>query len=274
MVDYPSTTLDLHDALPIFIGSVNLNPKKKGSKLFGSVDMRQGLELEHHENSFNFSFYGLQPGNPTASLMYSYKLEGFDAGWSAPTTQTEVTYANLPPGNYNFLVRAGTKNGNWSPVTSVGIDISAPWWLSTPAYVLYALLLLLILAIPFLMFRMNRKRRNKEEVSSINNTVNQETGTSINMLLASLEDLSEEGEQHYKQRLKNIIGRIRQLLEPVFMLQPKRIQDPKIERIVLRDYMNALVHDLSPVLKDKNLEIIVNDQWNLEYFYYDVKYLN
>src|SRR5690606_26490751 len=59
-----------------------------------------------------------------------------------------------------------------------------------------------------------------------------------------------------------------------FMLQPKRIQDPKIERIVLRDYMNALVHDLSPVLKDKNLEIIVNDQWNLEYFYYDVKYLN
>src|SRR5690606_32197034 len=183
-------------------------------------------------------------------------------------------YANLPPGNYNFLVRAVTSSGNWSPVTSVGIDISAPWWLSTPAYVLYALLLLLMLAIPFLLFRMNRKRRNKAVKSSIQNSVNQETGTSINTLLISLENISEEGDQQYKHRLKNIVGRLRKLLEPVFNLQPKRIQDPKIEMIVVRDYMNALVHDLSPVLMEKNLEIIVNDQWNLEYFYYDVKYLN
>src|SRR5690606_8703335 len=134
-------------------------------------------------------------------------------------------------------------------------------------YVLYALLLLLMLAIPFLLFRMNRTRPNKAVKSSIQNSLNQETANSINTLLASLEDISEEGDQQYKHRLKNTVGRLRQLLEPVFNLQPKRIQDPKIERIVVRDYINALVHDLSPVLKEKDLEIIVNDQCNLEYFH-------
>src|SRR5690606_42058166 len=43
------------DAPNVIIGSVNINSKKKGSKLMGSVDVRQGLDLEYHENSFNFS---------------------------------------------------------------------------------------------------------------------------------------------------------------------------------------------------------------------------
>src|SRR5690606_4424089 len=130
----PKKLKELPDDAPnVIIGSVNINSKKKGSKLMGSVEAMQGLKLEHDQNTFNFSFYGLQPGNPTASLMYSYKLEGFDAGWSGPSTQKEVSYANLPPGNYNFLVRAGTKSGNWSPVTGIAIEIATPWWLSTTA---------------------------------------------------------------------------------------------------------------------------------------------
>ncbi len=42
----------------------------------------------------------------------------------------------------------------------------------------------------------------------------------------------------------------------------------------MSDYITGLVKDLSPLLKEKNLEIIINDQWNLQYFYYDVTYLN
>ncbi len=189
----PQNLKDLPDAAPnVIIGSVNINSKKKGSKLLGSADVRQGLELDHHENSFNFNFYGLHPGKNSASLKYSWKLEGFDAGWSAPTLQNQVSYANLPPGDYTLLVRTGTLNGNWSPVAQMAINIASPWWLSTPAYLTYTAILFMILALPFLMMRINRKRRKKAAGSSFYNNLNQELGAPLTILLASLDNLSDE----------------------------------------------------------------------------------
>src|SRR5690606_3786249 len=221
----------------------------------------------------NFSFYGLQPGKPTASLMYSWKLEGFDAGWSTPSTQKEVSYANLPPGNYNFLVRAGTKNGLWSSVESAQINIGAPWWLSTPAYLLYALLFILILALPFFLYKLGTMRRNKAEGSGLNKDI----GAPLNTLLASIDNLSNEIDQKKKQRLRNIVVRLRELLEPVLKLQPalsNLSRPPKIESIVVRDYMNEMLKEMSSLLKEKDLEMIINDQFSLKYFYYDLVLLN
>ncbi len=274
----PKNLKDLPDAAPnVIIGAVNINSKKKGSKLLGSADVRQGLDLDHHENSFHFSFYGMQPGQNNASLKYTWKLEGFDAGWSPPSSHNQVSYANLPPGEYTLLVRAGTLNGNWSPVAQTAINISSPWWVSTPAYLAYAAILILILGLPFFILRMNSKRRKKAARSSFYNTLNQELGTPLNILLTSLDNLSDEEENKNKHRLKNIVSRLRELLEPVLNFQPvvtKRNKNPKIDRIVVTEYMAGLKKDLSPLLKEKDLEIIINDQWNLEYFYYDVTYLN
>src|SRR5690606_5934762 len=54
----------------------------------------------------------------------------------------------------------------------------------------------------------------------------------------------------------------------------KRNRNPRIDRIEVSEYMIGLKKDLAPLLKEKDLEIIINDQWNLDYFYYDVAYLN
>ncbi len=274
----PRNVKELSDNAPnVVIGSVNINSKKKGSKKLGSADVRKGLDLDHHENNFKFSFYGLQPGKNNASLKYSWKLEGFDAGWSVPTSQNQVSYANLPPGDYTLLVKAGTLNGNWSPEAQMTINIAAPWWMSTTAYLAFAAILLVMLVLPFFIMRMNRKRRNKAARSSFYNSLNQELGTPLNILLASLDNLSDEEEQKNKHRLKNIVTRLRELLEPVLNFQPvvsKKNRKPKIERIIVSDYMAGMKKDLAPLLKEKNLEIIINDQWNMEYFYYDVTYLN
>lgn len=42
---------------------------------------------------------------------FQYKLAGFDADWNDVGTRNSATYTNLPPGEYNFLVRATNNNG-------------------------------------------------------------------------------------------------------------------------------------------------------------------
>ena len=47
-------------------------------------------------------------------VRFSYRLEGFDPGWSEPGTRREATYTNLPPGRYTFRVRACNNDGLWN----------------------------------------------------------------------------------------------------------------------------------------------------------------
>lgn len=261
----------------VIIGSVNINSRKKGSKLMGAVQHGSSFDLDHDENTFKFNFYGLQPGN-NKGLKYSWKLEGYDKEWTKPSGQNEVSYANLPPGNYTFLVKAGTLNGTWSPATAVTLDISSPWWASTPAYIAAVVLLLLLIGFPFVIIALYRKRRAKAARSSFYNNLHQELGTPLTILMASLDDIANEEDQKNRNRIKNIISRLKELFEPVLDLRPvvetKNELLPQIQRIVVSNYLKDLQKDLAPLLRDKKLEIIINNQWNKEFFYYDIKYLN
>jgi signal transduction histidine kinase len=62
-------------------------------------------------------------------LRYQYRLEGADSGWSDPTPERSVNYAQIPPGDYRFLVRAVHAAGAASahPAT-FSFRISPPYW--------------------------------------------------------------------------------------------------------------------------------------------------
>jgi hypothetical protein len=56
-------------------------------------------------NNLQIDFFSVSLGG-NAGTRYQYKLEGSDQDWSQPTTQGSVTFANVRPGGYRFLVRA------------------------------------------------------------------------------------------------------------------------------------------------------------------------
>jgi ligand-binding sensor domain-containing protein/two-component sensor histidine kinase len=89
------------------------------------------LRLGHTQNQVQVDFLGLGFGAGEL-LRYEYKLEG--AGgvveWSAQTDARSVTYANLAPGSYRFLVRAVNTDGVVSDTpASVSFQILRPVWL-------------------------------------------------------------------------------------------------------------------------------------------------
>jgi ligand-binding sensor domain-containing protein/two-component sensor histidine kinase len=76
---------------------------------FGSAQLDR-LELSAAQNNLQIDFASLSIAH-AEQLRYQYRLEGADADWSAPTDQRTVTYANLAPGSYRFLVRALSADG-------------------------------------------------------------------------------------------------------------------------------------------------------------------
>lgn len=74
---------------------------------------------------------------------YAYQLVGYNNNWvAAAPRQRSASFANLPPGNYTFRVRASNGDGLWSAApATLGFTILPPWWKTWWAYLLYALAL-------------------------------------------------------------------------------------------------------------------------------------
>lgn len=87
------------------------------------------LQLSHTQNNLQLDFFGLD-FHAGEVLRYQYKLEGADTDWSLPTEQRTVTFANLQPGKYRFLVRAINSQAGFSEKPAlVSFQILPPIWL-------------------------------------------------------------------------------------------------------------------------------------------------
>lgn len=120
-------------------------------------DFYQKSTFHYDENYFSFHFAGLWYTNPE-SVLYRYKLEGFDPEWKTSKDRI-ATYPKLPPGNYTFRVQA-SEHGNFDgvPVASWQFTISQPFW-KRWWFVLSALLLGAILLYTLIRLRENRLKK-------------------------------------------------------------------------------------------------------------------
>ncbi|MFZ1699286.1 MAG: triple tyrosine motif-containing protein [Pyrinomonadaceae bacterium] len=129
----------------IFIGGLRIAGNEQPVSELGSIQMGTG-DLSSSQNNFQIEFFGVD-FRTGESLHYQYKLEGADADWSQPTDMTSVTYANLSPANYRFLVRGVNSEGTVSETPAViSFRILSPiwqrWWFVLGCVMLVAVIVL------------------------------------------------------------------------------------------------------------------------------------
>ena len=101
---------------------------------------RAALTIPHAWNNLSVSFTCINSGHLTK--LYQYRLMGIDNTWSEWTEKTEVSYTRLPKGDYTFLVRTLTGKGQLTEPIMLNFRVTAAWYASVFAYVIYILLIL------------------------------------------------------------------------------------------------------------------------------------
>lgn len=100
--------------------------------------------FESNLNTISFA-YTIPEYDKYLISKFEYKLDGFYEDWSNWTTNSQVTFENLPFGEYTFMVRGQTGNTLSKNVAQYKFIIERPWYLSTLAIMIYTFVLLIIL---------------------------------------------------------------------------------------------------------------------------------
>lgn len=107
------------------------NWEKDWKEYFDSLDnynLPVNLNLPYERNYLVFNYAGVSLTAPT-KVRYRYMLKGLDENWLAATSKTEAVYPSLPPGEYEFLVKATNGEGVWNKQpASFKFVISPPFW--------------------------------------------------------------------------------------------------------------------------------------------------
>ena len=148
----------------LHINGAYMLPGMEDSPLHETMSYTHQLNLKHYQNSIvvAFSTFNFLSG----SSKYSYRLEPYDSEWSVPSSQNLATYRNLPPGNYQLLVKACNVAGIWGEESAMDIVIAPPFWQTTWAYLLYIILIGFAGYFSFRIIRNFNRLRNRISVEN------------------------------------------------------------------------------------------------------------
>ncbi|MGZ8557386.1 MAG: ligand-binding sensor domain-containing protein, partial [Chitinophagaceae bacterium] len=122
------TSIYINDDLTGFVP----NPQEKNT-----------ISLSHRQNTFSFEFTPIAFQNAT-ECTFEYKLQSYDQDWIRSGNARYTRYSKIPPGNYQFQLRAIDANGMISPYDkTLEIKIAKAFWQTTLFKV--ALLVILLL---------------------------------------------------------------------------------------------------------------------------------
>ncbi|WP_106829955.1 hybrid sensor histidine kinase/response regulator transcription factor [Parabacteroides pacaensis] len=269
----PNTVLEKREAPAAIITEMKIfEPLTESGNDEEVVSLREcpEVELNHRQNNFTIVF-NIQNYALANQVEYAYMLKGLEDAWYTVTDPNTVTFRNIPPGNYQFLVKTRIRNQQWSDlITSLDIRIAPPLWLTWWAKSLYLLAGMLIL---FFLFYAYKKRlematlyelekKNHEQELELNNerlrfytNITHELRTPLTLILGPLEDMQKNNSLSGKDAQKiSVIHqsaiRLLNLINQILEFRKTETQNKKL--CVCRDNIASLVHEIGLKYKELN----------------------
>ncbi len=198
--------------IPVIIEKITVNDRPIRLRTAKPLIIGPGV------NRLSIKFTGIFLTDPE-SVLYRYRLEGFEENWTRPTRTNRVVYSNLSPGRYRFVVQAttGTRN-NFPSHAALQIWIK-PHWYEHPVY-RFGLTFLFILFIGLAVRR--RFQRAKRHQALLEKLV-QERTRALQKALGELEAANRRLEAlSYLDGLTSVPNR--RYFEEMFLREWNRVQ--------------------------------------------------
>ncbi|TXG36079.1 two-component regulator propeller domain-containing protein [Seonamhaeicola maritimus] len=242
------------------------------------INETKDIVLKSNENSVEIRYTGVLHSS-ASKIKYTWKLDGYNEEWSTPSYTSFVTFTNLKSGDYIFRVKASNKYGDFGDERKIKISVLAPWWATKKAYALYflATLIMIYLIIHFTSAIIKKKHAD-EQIDFLNN-ITHEIKTPLTILLSSLDGITEDKEANpdSKKRIKTTVKRINSLFEQMLNFHKVTSQDDVVQHISeieLGSHFQKKINNFEPLTKERNIEIVFNNNWNNSLFHFDVDLLD
>lgn len=182
-----------------------------------SLSEGNGVELTHVQNTFSLTF-NVQNYSLVNQVEYAYMLKGLENSWYTVNEINSVTFRNMPPGKYEFLIKARIHNQEWpEKATSFLIRIHPPIWLTWWAKFIYVLLSVSIIYLVLHAYKKKLdleslytlEKKNHEQEQGLNQerlrfytNITHELRTPLTLILGPLEDMQKDHSLPPKQTQK------------------------------------------------------------------------
>jgi signal transduction histidine kinase/ligand-binding sensor domain-containing protein len=133
---FPDSLRDNTVTPPVYITDFQIFNKPvsyggPGSQFPVHISEASEIRLRWDQSIFSLSFAAISYQHQSKNR-YKYKLDGFEKEWNyTDASRRFVTYTNLDPGTYTFMVGASNSDEIWNDdVTTLKIIVLPPWWLT------------------------------------------------------------------------------------------------------------------------------------------------
>lgn len=230
----------------------------------------QNVELSHAQNSFGLTF-NVQNYSLVNQVEYVYMLKGLENSWYTVNENNSVTFRNIPPGKYEFLIKARIHNQKWpEEATSLTIRINPPLWLTWWAKLIY---ILVSISITYLILHAYKKKldleslytlekKNHEQEQELNQerlrfytNITHELRTPLTLILGPLEDMQKGASLPAKQAQKlSVIHqsalRLLNLINQILEFRKTETQNKKL--CVSKGNIAPLIYEIGLKYKELN----------------------
>lgn len=240
------------------------------------------VELPYNQNTFNISFNVLDY-TQSSQVEFSYMLEGLENAWYSTQGDNQVTFRNIPHGNYVFKVKTRFRNQEWSEnAVQLIVVINPPVWLTWYAKLFYVLLFIFALYALLRFYKrkldlessLEVERKNSQNEQDLNNerlrfytNITHELRTPLTLILGPLEDLLSDATLSPKHANKISIihdsaTRLLNLINRILEFRKTETQNRKLS--VAKGNLGQLVQEVGLRYKELNPNNKVNYHIHIE----------
>jgi signal transduction histidine kinase/ligand-binding sensor domain-containing protein/CheY-like chemotaxis protein len=241
------------------------------------------ITLNYFDNILSISFAALDYIAPIQNS-YRYTLEGFDNTYfTTDATKRQVTYTNLPPGEYTFHVQASNNDNYWNESgATLHISILPPWWMTWWFRTIIALLTISALITFYFWRTYSIKKKNEElkllvarktsQLKEVNETL-KETNDDLLITNERLEGQNLEvirkskhimEQQHKIVKQNEELNKLNETKDKFFSIVAHDLRNPVTALHGLSDLLAHKYASFTDLQKQQHIDLILKSSTNLK----------
>ncbi len=246
---------------------VNVSTRSNGKSIITKMlETTDDITVSYLDNTFSLQFSSME-FREAMNIHYEYRFEdeGKDVWHQTAAGVSEIFFTHLGVGTHRLQVRA-YDNGAYSPVKTLRIHVTPPWYRSWGAYAFYLMLILAIAALWWRYYWNKRQAETNEEKIKFFVDISHELRSPLTLIKSPLEKMLKESHNPQTTRaLRNMERNTNRLLALVNqILSIRKIEKGQMRlhyaETPLADFVSNICHDFDYQVENRQIALKMHNE--------------